>query len=125
MPLTLKQLRWENSGDRVDIGPGRILKHQQDSADLSAYDNTYAYLKPVGFDDKSGYLEDLPYFDLFLEVGSDTEDEFLCMKDGDSQRVFSFRSAFVFKAWVPQARTCTSPPIQTRTTPRTTSRGRL
>ena len=75
--------RWENSGDRVDIGPGRILKHQQDSTDLTAYDNIYAYLKPVGYSSTGGYLDTLPYFDLFVEVGSDTEDEFLCMKDGE------------------------------------------
>lgn len=80
---TGSQWRWENSGDRVDIGPGRILKHQQDSADLSAYDDIYAYLKPVGYSSIGGYLDNLPYFDLFLEVGSDTEDEFLCMRDGE------------------------------------------
>ena len=68
----------------MDIGPGRILKHQQDSADLVAYDNIFAYLKPVGFVSYDEYLETPPYFDLFLEVGADTEDEFLCMKDGES-----------------------------------------
>ena len=75
-------VRWEESGDRVDMGPGRLLKHQSDDTDLSAYDDTHAYLKPTGFDSSCGYLQCLPYFDLFLEVGSDTEDEFLCMKSG-------------------------------------------
>ena len=74
--------RWEESGDRVDMGPGRLLKHQSDATDLAAYDDTHAYLKPTGFDSSCGYLQCLPYFDLFLEVGSDTEDEFLCMKSG-------------------------------------------
>ena len=76
------QWRWEETGETVDMGPGRILKHSDDTADLTAYDNTFAYLKLVGFSSSYSYLNSLPYFDLYLEVGADTEDEFLCMKDG-------------------------------------------
>ena len=64
----------------MDIGPGKILKHQDDDYDLSAVDGRYAYLKPYSFISASGYLDELPYFDLYLEVGADTEDEFMCMK---------------------------------------------
>ena len=74
--------RWEKSGDPVDIGVGRILKHQSDDYDLSAYSGLYSYLKPIGLVSSSGYLASLPYFDLYVEVDSDAEEEFLCMKDG-------------------------------------------
>ena len=66
----------------MDIGTGRIIKHNDPDFDYTAHDDKYAYLVPHGSASASGYLYSLPYFDLGLEVGSDTEDEFLCMKSG-------------------------------------------
>ena len=76
------QWRWEQSGDMVDIGPGRIIKPQDEDEDLSAYDGQHLYLKLVGFNSAVSYLNGLPYFDLYLDIGADAEEEFICMKDG-------------------------------------------
>lgn len=83
------QWRWEESGDMVDIGPGRIIKPQDEDDDLSAYDGQHLYLKLVGFNSAVSYLNGLPYFDLYLDIGADAEEEFLCMKDGKRETIFS------------------------------------
>ena len=83
---------WENSGEEVDVGLGGLLKPATSSVDLYPHDNTYLYLSlhnPPS-SSKDEFMENIPYFDLYVQPGGDSEEEYLCMMKG----IFIFSSVF-------------------------------
>ena len=75
---------WDHSGYVADVGVGKLLKPSSEDVDVSPINGRYIYLSMFNPYSASltTYQSALPYFDLFAISGSDTEEEYLCMKKG-------------------------------------------
>ena len=76
---------WMNSGKEVEIGAGKLLKPTSEEVDLYPYTDHYLYLSLFNPPSSSGqdFMSSPPYFDLFVTPGLDSEEEFLCMRNGE------------------------------------------